>query len=102
MDLSDEAKRLKKEYSKRYATENKEIINENHKRWRAKNKDKIKEYQNRYWQKKAIEANGVSLESIESRVIELRKNGLSLRKIAIELQINHMKVKRILEQNSEV
>lgn len=39
--LSEEAKKLKKEYFRK---------------WRANNKDKVKEYNKRYWERKAAEA----------------------------------------------
>jgi DNA-directed RNA polymerase specialized sigma subunit len=68
--------------------------NEYQKQFRAKNPDKIRQYNINYWERKAMMLKG---ETIESKVIELKKQGFSLREIGLKLGISHMKVSRILQ-----
>jgi DNA-binding NarL/FixJ family response regulator len=60
--------------------------------WRKKNPDKIKQYAASYWERKAF-----SPETIETKVCNLHKQGMSLRDIAREIGVSHMTVKRILQ-----
>jgi YesN/AraC family two-component response regulator len=93
MELSNEAREAKNAYIREWKRRNREKINAYHRKWRKKNPDKIKKYNQDYWERKAGQTN-----SIESRVIELHEQGLSLRAIADEVGINHMKASRILKK----
>ena len=59
--MSEEAKRARREYNRKWREKNRERYNEYQKRWRKKNKDRIKEYQRKYWEKKAKEESQQSL-----------------------------------------
>jgi ATP/maltotriose-dependent transcriptional regulator MalT len=62
--------------------------------WRQRNPDKVRQYNINYWERKANEDN---IPSLETRVNDLKKQGLSLRDIGKKLNISHMKVKRLLQ-----
>lgn len=80
--MSDEAKAIRAAYQKEY---------------RRKNPGKVKQYNIEYWERKAT-----GTTDIESKLIELRKQGCSLREIADQTGINHMKVSRILKSKGDV
>lgn len=98
MKLSEQAKAAQREYNRQYRAKRSEAAIEKNrlaqKEWRAKNKEKIKLNKAAYWERKALR---LSIETEESRVIALKEVGMSLRKIAKELHISHMKVSRILK-----
>ena len=65
MAMSEEAKKARREYHRKWREKNRERYNEYQRRWREKNKDRIKEYQRKYWERKAKE---------ESQLLEVEKN----------------------------
>lgn len=75
LELSEVAKQLRREYARQ---------------WRQKNPDKVRAATQRYWENQAAR-------QITSRVTEMRDAGLSYRDIAESTGLNHMKVKRILD-----
>ena len=93
MKLSEEAKKKRKEYKRQWREKNKNHISEYAKQWREKNPDKIQEYEKRFWERKAMQDD----QTIEGKIYKMYKDGQSLRSIASELNISHMKVKRILD-----
>lgn len=52
-EIIENAKKLRREYNKKYRDSNKDAINQRQKEWRNANKDKVKEYNTNYWIKKA-------------------------------------------------
>ncbi len=92
MNIEEQANQLRKEYNRQYKLKNKEKFAEYNRTYRLKNKEKFAEYRKNYWLRKAAK-----LDNITSQVIDLHKSGLSLRKIAEQTGLNHMKVKRILD-----
>ncbi len=50
--MTEEAKKAKREYYKKYRAKNAERIKEREKAWRKANPEKVREHQNRYWAKK--------------------------------------------------
>jgi hypothetical protein len=52
MNLSDEAKQLRKMYHRQYREKNKEHLKRYNQQWRKKNKERIKEYEQNYWENK--------------------------------------------------
>lgn len=51
--MSDEAKKARNEYQKKWREKNRERLREYHKKWRKENKEKVNEAINRYWEKRA-------------------------------------------------
>lgn len=92
MNIEDKAKQLQKEYNQQWRKKNKKKVAEYNRQYRLKNKKKFAEYRKNYWLRKAAK-----LDNLTSQVIELHSAGLSLRKIAEQTGLNHMKVKRILD-----
>jgi hypothetical protein len=80
-NLSNEAKAAKAAYQREY---------------RRKHPDKIKMYAKTYWKKKAKSFDELP---IEEKVCQLRKQGFSIREIGNQLDINRMKVQRIITEN---
>lgn len=80
MELSDKAREARKAYAKEY---------------RRNNPDKIRKYQINHWERKAAE---MQPDSVETKVIKLHKQGLSLREIASTVGIDHMKASRIIKK----
>jgi DNA-directed RNA polymerase specialized sigma subunit len=93
MELSKEAREAKNAYQREWRHKNRNKANAYLKKWRKMNPDKIRKYQQDYWERKAAKS-----ESFETRILDLHKRGLSLRQIATEVGINHMKVSRILKK----
>jgi DNA-directed RNA polymerase specialized sigma subunit len=62
--------------------------------WRQRNPDKVRQNIINYWERKVNEDN---IPSLKNKVIDLKKQGLSLRDIGKKLNISHMKVKRLLQ-----
>ena len=93
MALSDEAKELRRQHKKQWRERNREKIRQYDADWRKQHPEKQKEYTARYWNRKAAEAS----DTIEGKVLRLHQSGKSLREIAKELDVSHMKVKRILD-----
>ncbi len=91
MNIEDKAKQLQQEYNRQYRLKNKKKVTEYNRQYRLKNKQKFAEYRKNYWLRKAAK-----LDNITIQVTELHQAGMSLRKIAEQTGINHMKVKRIL------
>ena len=91
--MSNEAKKVAAEYHRNYKSkmsdEARQAANEAMRNWRSKNPDKIRQYNINYWERKAHEG-----QTIESRVTRFHELGFSLREIAREVGISHMKVKR--------
>lgn len=50
--MTEEAKKAKREYYKKYRAKNAERIKEREKAWRKANPEKVREHQRRYWAKK--------------------------------------------------
>jgi GrpB-like predicted nucleotidyltransferase (UPF0157 family) len=94
MELSKEAKEAKNAYQREWRRRNPEKQRMYLNKWLKKNPEKRKQYQQRYWERKAQKIDIVSI-----RVKELHRAGRSLRQIADEVGINHMKVSRILKEN---
>ena len=69
--------------------------NEYQRNWKLKNPDKVRKHNIDYWERKANEP-----ETIETQVICLHNQGKSLREIGLMIGISHMKVKRILQNNT--
>ena len=55
--MTQEAMEARRDYKRRYRSENREKINAKQREWRAKNPDKVRAYQNRYWEKQAEKRN---------------------------------------------
>ena len=53
--MTDEARRAKAEYEKRYRAENREKLNQYRRDWNRRNPERLKKYRDRYWNKKAGE-----------------------------------------------
>ena len=51
--MSDEARRLRNEYYRKYRQTHPEKVREIQRKWREKNPEKIKEQSCRYWERKA-------------------------------------------------
>jgi len=96
VQLSDEARQLKRVYQRQWRQKNSDHVNEYFRQWRRDNPDKIKKYNSDYWERKAAELN--SIETIEDKIIRLHGEGLSLRVIAERVGVNHVKVSRILKR----
>lgn len=79
--LSEEAR----EARNRYARE-----------WKKKNPDKVKAAANRYWERKAM----AETEPVESRILRMHDQGLSLRMIASIVDMNHVRVSRIIAKHT--
>ena len=56
--MTEEAKKAKREYYKKYRAKNAERIKEREKAWRKANPEKVREHQNRYWLNKYLKENG--------------------------------------------
>jgi hypothetical protein len=80
MELSDKAREARNAYGREY---------------RRNNPDKIRKYNVDYWERKAT---GNQPDSIETKVIKLHNQGLSLREIASTVGIDHMKASRIIKK----
>ncbi len=98
MDLSDAAKEYRRKVKAKYRAKNREKIAEYDRRWRAKNPDKKAEIDRRYWERKML----IESDTMEARVMRMHNEGKSLRMIADELSINHMKAKRIIDKYKEL
>lgn len=96
-EYSEAAKHHRRKVRKAYREKNKERIQKYDRAWRKKNPDKQADINRRYWERKMLKEG----DSVESKVYRLHRAGESLRAIAKELDISHMKVKRILDQYSE-
>jgi len=55
MALSEEAKKARREYMRKYREKNRERINKTKREWARNNPEKIKEYTVRHWEKQAQE-----------------------------------------------
>lgn len=55
MELSEEAKEVRRDYFRNYYKENKERIRENNKQWKQQNHEAVKQHQINYWNRKADE-----------------------------------------------
>jgi len=53
MSLSNEAKKKRAEYMRKYRERNKEHIRQYNAEWRKNNPDKVRAAQNRYWERLA-------------------------------------------------
>ncbi len=98
MDLSDAAKEYRRKKQAEYRAKNRERIREKDRRWRAKNPDKKAEIDRRYWERKML----MESDTTEAKVMRMHNEGKSLRMIADELSINHMKAKRIIDKYKEL
>jgi len=98
MELSDAAKEYRRKKKAEYRAKNRERIAEYDRQWRAKNKDKMKAIKDRYWERKML----MESDTLEAKVMRLHNAGESLRAIADELSINHMKAKRIIDKYKEL
>jgi len=78
MEMSDAAKQAKREYQAA---------------WRKKNPDKVRRYQAEYWERHAAMTN-------VERAKMLHGQGRSLRQIAEEIGVSHMKVSRMLQRRN--
>jgi hypothetical protein len=94
MKLSKEARTAKNAYQREWRRRNPEKQRLYLKKWKEKNPEKWKKCQQEYWERKAKRMDIISI-----RVKELHQTGMSLRQIASEVGINHMKVSRILKGN---
>lgn len=94
--MSNEAKKAAAEYHRNYKSkmsdEARQAANKAMRNWRRKNPDKIRQYNIDYWERKANKG-----QTIEGRVIHFHELGYSLREIAREVSISHMRVRRILQ-----
>lgn len=53
MEMSESAKKIRREYMRKWRQENKDRIKDYHKKWRENNPEKVAEAQVRYWANKA-------------------------------------------------
>ncbi len=95
---SEAAKERRRMYNKAWREKNREKIQEYDRTWRKKNPDKKAEGNRKYWERQMLKEG----DGIEAKVYRLHKAGESLRAIAKELNTSHMKVKRILDQYSDL
>lgn len=51
--MTEEAKKARREYARKYREQNRSRINAKHKEWRNRNPDKVKANTTRYWERKA-------------------------------------------------
>lgn len=80
MELSNEATKARNAYQKK---------------WRQKNSEKIKQYNVNYWEKKANEV------SVEIKIMELHKKGMSIRQIEAEIGMSKSTVHRIIKNGTQ-
>jgi DNA-directed RNA polymerase specialized sigma subunit len=69
--------------------------NEYQRQWKKNNPDKVKKSNQRYWEKKAQQQ--IS-DNPKHNIIDLHKQGLSLRQIADKTGISHTQVSRIIKK----
>lgn len=82
MGMTQEAIEARRDYKRKYRSENREKINDQQREWRANNSSKVREYQKRYWEKRAEKRNiratwedyGISKERLEE-LTEIVKSG---------------------------
>ena len=53
MNLTDEAIKARRNYSRQWREKNRDRIRAYSAAWREKNRDRLKEYNNAYWERKA-------------------------------------------------
>lgn len=53
MELSEQAKKARREYMKEYRKKNKERLDAMNREWKKNNPDKVRENNIRYWERKA-------------------------------------------------
>lgn len=123
--LSEQAKEARREYNRNQKKQTPEAIEKNklyHREWRRKNPDKVANYSKPHIPKSFFKAFNISEEDSEADfrlfdtpdfklpkeqysgkdqelwIVRLRNNNYSLREIATELNISHMKVSRVLKK----
>lgn len=82
MGMTQEAIEARRDYKRKYRSENRERINAQQREWRANHPAKVQEYQKRYWEKRAEKRNiratwedyGISKERLEE-LTEIVRSG---------------------------
>ena len=54
--MTDEAKKLEREYQRRYYAEHRQERNEYQRQWRKENPDRVRAYNAAYWNRKVAQA----------------------------------------------
>lgn len=98
MELSDAAREYRRKKNAEWRAKNRDKIREYDRKWRGKNQGRKAEIDRRYWERKML----MESDTLDARVMCMHNEGQSLRSIADALEVNHMKVKRIIDKYKDL